>query len=349
MIALAIAGMNLDVVDAATGALLLAAFGAPLIYYFAVQPFILAHRTLLEKATEAAHRDPLTGLLNRREFEEHVERACASAHRHNILSALLYFDLDGFKPVNDEYGHDAGDQLLVELAGRLTRMVRVEDLIFRIGGDEFALLAHQLGDSNAVGRAAAERIGLKLLEQVNEPMELDQGIKVSVGCSIGISILRASNSDAPMYIREADLAMYKAKQDGRNRLVFSDDIGITWHLLKPSGDPENDRDHEQLDVMFSEAMHQRDETKLINRIHDLIGEIGAHFAREESRGGRNGDLQMTQAHAAEHQRMMDKFQGMERALTTASARTALQDLLEEMRLHTLRYDAYLIPSGQRND
>lgn len=161
-----------------------------------------------------ANRDPLTDLSNRAAFVDSLKQALAQAKRHGTKLGVLYIDLDGFKAVNDVQGHDAGDALLQELAGRIRRSVREYDVVARLGGDEFAVLTTTLSDGAL--DVAAERIA----RAVAPPVALDGG-EVGVTASIGVACFPDDASEAPDLLKLADDAMYRAKRAGKNRVCYA--------------------------------------------------------------------------------------------------------------------------------
>jgi diguanylate cyclase (GGDEF)-like protein len=162
---------------------------------------------LEEQLTHQAFHDNLTALPNRALFRDRLDQALARAKRSNELIAVLLLDLDGFKQVNDSLGHDAGDQLLREVAGRFEELVRESDTVARFGGDEFALLLEYVTKREVV--ALAQR----LLDGVAEPIVI-AGREVSLGASIGI-VLDPGSGHSEELVRDADVAMYAAKDAGR--------------------------------------------------------------------------------------------------------------------------------------
>jgi diguanylate cyclase (GGDEF)-like protein/PAS domain S-box-containing protein len=163
-----------------------------------------------------AHYDPLTQLPNRVLFADRFKRAMARSKRENTLLALCYLDLDGFKQVNDTLGHEAGDHLLVEVAGRIKSNLREEDTVSRMGGDEFALL---LGDIQSMDQC--EQVIGRIRQAITEPYRID-GQTVTVGASIGVTLYPLDDADADTLLRHADQAMYQAKSEGRNRYYVFD-------------------------------------------------------------------------------------------------------------------------------
>src|SRR6266571_836273 len=164
---------------------------------------------LEEQLTHQAFHDNLTGLPNRALYRDRLDQALARAKRSNELVAVLLVDLDGFKQVNDSLGHDAGDQLLREVAQRFENIVRESDTVARFGGDEFALLLEYVTEGDVVALAR------RLLDGVARPV-LIAGRDVSLGASIGI-VLNSGSGHSEELVRDADVAMYAAKDAGRNR------------------------------------------------------------------------------------------------------------------------------------
>ena len=166
------------------------------------------------KMETLAFFDPLTGLSNRRLFKNRLEKAVADSKRRGSFVALLFLDLDQFKRINDSLGHEAGDQLLVEIARRLEGSIRESDTVSRIGGDEFTVLLSDIDSSNGV-----RYIADKILKRLCEPMMLNNQ-EVSNTVSIGITIGPSDGDDASTLMRNADMAMYQAKAMGRNNYQF---------------------------------------------------------------------------------------------------------------------------------
>ena len=167
-----------------------------------------------QKASDLARRDPLTSLANRRAFIERLGAAFAACRRGAKPFAVLYFDLDHFKDVNDTLGHAAGDGLLHEVAARVLGAVRGNDIVARFGGDEFAIL-----QSDADDLAAAGTLGSKIGKIVAEPYSIG-GNQVHISASIGISRYTPDVAGPDAVMIQADLALYRAKTDGRNCVRF---------------------------------------------------------------------------------------------------------------------------------
>lgn len=161
---------------------------------------------------DQARRDALTGLPNRAEFVERLTLALHRAFVHHTNVAVLFCDLDGFKAVNDGFGHDAGDELLVAVAGRLVAGVGIHDVVARFGGDEFVVLLADVADADA-----ACGVAQRLVDAVGQPVRLSMA-SVGVGASIGVALGNVSTADADSLMNQADAAMYVAKRRGKRRV-----------------------------------------------------------------------------------------------------------------------------------
>ncbi len=162
-----------------------------------------------------AHYDPLTQLPNRLLIQSRLEQAIERAERHGYRIAVLYIDLDRFKTVNDSLGHPVGDELLIALAGRLSTRLRHDDVLARLGGDEFLLVMEIVPLPEG-----AATLAVSLIELLSTPFFLPSGHEVFVSISIGISLYPDDAKTVTELIQYADLAMYQAKQDGRNTYQF---------------------------------------------------------------------------------------------------------------------------------
>ncbi len=167
-----------------------------------------------EEIRSLAQHDPLTGLANRRFFDESLRAAMPLAQRHGRPLALLLLDIDNFKYINDSYGHDAGDTLLAEVARRLQGTLRGGDMLCRLGGDEFAVLAHEFATA-----AQAHHLAQRLLAALERPIRVES-VDVNCSVSIGVACYPSGASTADELMKHADLAMYRSKRAGRNRISF---------------------------------------------------------------------------------------------------------------------------------
>lgn len=165
-----------------------------------------------------AHYDQLTDIPNRILFRDRLEHLIHLANRDKTSFALLFIDLDGFKQVNDSFGHDAGDAIIRLCAKRLTSCMRRSDSVARMGGDEFTLLLSHIDNHTDVAHIAQKIIAL-----ISEPADIN-GYEVVVGCSIGIAIYPQAGRDAENLLKNADMAMYKAKQEEGSSFCFFTDV-----------------------------------------------------------------------------------------------------------------------------
>ncbi|NOR72529.1 MAG: diguanylate cyclase [Mariprofundaceae bacterium] len=163
-----------------------------------------------EQIREMAYQDHLTGLPNRALFYDRLEQGLAHAHRNRKLTALLALDLDHFKSINDELGHEWGDQALIKVGKRLLQCVRATDTVARLGGDEFSIILVDVASEEA-----ACKIAEKVITAISQPLSLKKS-QYTLGVSIGIHLISPGDGDMENIINRADSAMYQAKKEGKN-------------------------------------------------------------------------------------------------------------------------------------
>ncbi|MET4025644.1 diguanylate cyclase (GGDEF)-like protein/PAS domain S-box-containing protein [Marinobacter sp. MBR-99] len=207
--------------------------------YFHVAAFsdITALKNHAKELDRAANYDDLTGLPNRQLLEERLRSAKAHADRQKHSLAICYLDLDGFKTINDEFGHDIGDQALKTIAERLTSTLRSGDTVARIGGDEFVLLLQSDNSDSVYSR---------ILAAVNEPLQADSN-DLQITSSLGVTLYPEDHTDAEGLIRHADQAMYAAKEKGRNQ----------FHIFDPGLDAHRRQRRHQL-MQISHALENEE-------------------------------------------------------------------------------------------
>ncbi len=162
-----------------------------------------------------AHHDPLTGLPNRLMLLSNLQQGMNRAQRDGHCIALLMIDLDRFKDVNDSFGHLAGDDLLQQVARRLSQRRREMDMICRLGGDEFTVLLEEIADAEDAAHVANE-----IIDALTVPYLLPNGVEVRIGASVGISVFPGHGNTPELMLQQADSALYKAKNEGRGRFVY---------------------------------------------------------------------------------------------------------------------------------
>ncbi len=159
--------------------------------------------------------DTLTNLPNHRYFDDHIKRVASKAQRDNANIGILYIDFDKFKPINDQYGHAAGDLVLHEISTRLSKLLRAEDLLARVGGDEFILTIHPLRNHEDL-----DDIAKRILIACHEPI-ITKDNTLQISASIGIATNQSQHFDEQELIQAADKAMYAAKKQGGNCFIYA--------------------------------------------------------------------------------------------------------------------------------
>ncbi len=195
--------------------------GAPL-GYRGVGRNITERKRVEGEIERLAFYDALTGLPNRRLLLDRLHRSCISLERNRHHAALLFIDLDNFKNLNDTRGHDLGDQLLAQVAGRLRECVRASDTVARFGGDEFVVLADTLATTAEQARNDAHKLAHKIARALRQPYTLADGHVYHSTPSVGVTLFAHPTQPVDELLRQADFAMYQAKTAGRNAVRFFD-------------------------------------------------------------------------------------------------------------------------------
>lgn len=196
---------------------------------------ITEHKQMEDQVRQLAFYDPLTELPNRRLLNDRLNQMLISGRRTGSFGALMFLDLDNFKPLNDRYGHAVGDLLLVEVAQRLAQCVRKADTVSRFGGDEFVVmlceLSHKRAEATEQAHVVAEKIRSSLSERYALPVRLDghtlTTIQHSCSASIGVMVFNCTDATADHILKGADAAMYQAKDAGRNLVRLYADVPLS--------------------------------------------------------------------------------------------------------------------------
>ena len=260
---------------------------------------------------ELAYHDRLTGLPNRVLFFDRLTQTLSAAKRNRKRAAILFLDLDGFKRVNDEYGHDAGDTVLKTIAERLPNAIRASDTVARIGGDEFVIILHELDEIND-----AHLVAQKLLNVVATDLVLSPSEKCRVGVSIGISIYPEHGTDMDTLLMAADLAMYASKKNGANRYAFAgerlkteEEIVLDDTYL--TGVSEIDEQHKELAVLINRlcvSLASKESEPVITEclFKMVVAFTEYHFATEQKLMRQHAYPEQSE-HNAEHERLLEEL------------------------------------------
>lgn len=189
-------------------------------HYVAIFSDISSQKDSEERLYYLAHYDNLSKLPNRLAFHDRLKQAISQARRSHNEVAVMFLDLDGFKEVNDSLGHNAGDEVIREVASRLSSAMRETDTIARFGGDEFTILLSNIDERKGIETAAQ-----KIIEAVAKPIHIENS-DAMVTTSIGISLFPQDGDDIDTLIRQADMAMYAAKEAGKNKFLFFNKNGV---------------------------------------------------------------------------------------------------------------------------
>lgn len=197
-----------------------------IIGYHGISRDITERKALEDKILELAFYDPLTQLPNRRLVQDRLKQTIASSKRSMNYAAIIYLDLDNFKPLNDTYGHSIGDLLLIEVAHRLKNSVREMDTVARVGGDEFIVIVNELDKDEKSSMNKVNILAKKILSSLSATYTFhisnNKVSKIEHNCSasIGIYLFKADKEDQETLLQKADKAMYEAKETGRNKICF---------------------------------------------------------------------------------------------------------------------------------
>ena len=302
---------------------------------------ISGERRERETLSALAFVDPLTGLPNRALFLDRLREAIVAAAREQRSFALFVGDLDGFKQVNDTFGHDAGDAVLRLAAARLRAVTRSADTLARLGGDELAAVLPSAGTEEAAAIVAG-----RMLRAVGEPMTFERQ-PLRVGMSLGIALFPRDGSDVDTLIARADRAMYASKRGGKDRFSFAAHAEeapaaagrhqfLSWTEAYVLGVPFMDADHQRLADLVAAIGEQLkagyDRDGLMTAFEALVSSTSAHFAAEE----RHMEQQAypgAVAHAQEHVRLLDDLQTLGQQIDALSMMLSMRYLSDWLLRH----------------
>jgi diguanylate cyclase (GGDEF)-like protein/hemerythrin-like metal-binding protein/PAS domain S-box-containing protein len=267
-------------------------------------------KTAEEQIHNLAFYDALTQLPNRRLLNDRLGQTMAASKRSGRYGALMFLDLDNFKPLNDTYGHGVGDLLLVEVARRIGSCVRETDTVARFGGDEFVVMLSELDEDKTESTTQAGIVAEKIRATLAEPYLLtiqqegkaERTIEHHCTSSIGVVLFLNHEASQEDIIKWADMAMYQAKEDGRNLIRFFDSQGssdvrrvdhgammlrLNWHEFYDCGEPTIDQEHRKLfdlaNTLIESAFARNENPQgFASAIEKLLAHVVQHFADEEA-------------------------------------------------------------------
>jgi len=301
---------------------------------------ISEHKQAEQQISFMAYHDKLTGLPNRALFFDRLSQTISQARRGHKHVALMYLDLDGFKPINDIHGHEAGDVVLKMAAQRLLACVRTMDTVARLGGDEFAVIVCQLDSPTEI-----ERIAEQILQAFAQAMTLPSGSECTVGASIGISIYPDNGGEMDSLLAAADEAMYDSKRKGKSTYSYFGGApirandGEAWILFDEMhhvGVLEIDEQHRELVRLVNRlngAIKNKENDATTLRLYDELLEFTAfHFATEHRLMEQSGYPELI-LHDLEHTHLLEEAQRFKSRLTEGGDLLALQSIKDWLLNH----------------
>jgi diguanylate cyclase (GGDEF)-like protein/hemerythrin-like metal-binding protein/PAS domain S-box-containing protein len=307
-----------------------------------------------------ANYDSLTELANRHLFFQQLARELSRARRGGKRVGLLFMDLDKFKPVNDQFGHEAGDFVLKTVSSRWLACVRSGDTLARLGGDEFALIVGDLTDA-----AEVQPIAQKLIDAVAGPIKLPDGNQCGIGVSIGIAIYPDNASEMDSLIAAADSAMYESKHTSRGKMKLSQAESrskahkgnwVVFDAAHLTGVKIIDDQHRQIVQMVNDLNRSLDEgqgdAELKNLFAALLAFTATHFATEEALMERH-DYPQFEEHKKQHVHLVHELQEIAAEFNQGAELRLLQSIKDWLLGHIQNADkplgVYLTSSNTNTD
>ncbi len=315
--------------------------------YVGIFSDITQRKAYEEKISFLAYHDPLTKLPSRELFYDRLSRAMSQARRNQDCFALLFLDLDGFKSVNDHYGHEAGDEVLKSTASRLLACIRDIDTVARLGGDEFAIILGGMEKTIDVTSVAE-----KIIQTLSEPILIQRGGSCIIGVSIGVAIYPNNGVEIDRLMSAADSAMYESKEAGKNTYTISrmnaeDADKQDWVVFGSPllvGVPEIDQEHLELVNLLNKlnaAVKKADSIAITTSLFDeFVEKIATHFKAEERLMDRYGDPD-SHAHITEHQRLISEVEHLRERFLHGRESHVLQALKDWLLNHIMGSDRAL--------
>jgi diguanylate cyclase (GGDEF)-like protein len=286
------------------------------------------------RVEKESNTDLLTGLNNRRMFDVELSNFLASSPNYG---ALIFFDLDGFKPINDKYGHNIGDRVLIELGIRLKKSVPNNQILARLGGDEFALLLTGIGDVQSEARKQAKKIAQRMQKVIKAPIRFGE-YTIQVTSSIGIHIITPGSQNEILILTEADNAMYQSKAIKKGSITFSDDLAKSGYLTAKIGVRDIDQEHEELDGLIHSLLNSKTITP--DNIKSLKRGLKRHFNSEEKLSS-DLELNMTAEHIQDHNKILTLFSDIDKKSDSYLTTEFVTMLSERVSQHTFKHDQLL--------
>jgi diguanylate cyclase (GGDEF)-like protein/hemerythrin-like metal-binding protein/PAS domain S-box-containing protein len=292
-----------------------------------------------------ATHDRMTDLPNRELFFDRLSQAISQAKRNGERFAVLFMDMDGFKAVNDSYGHEVGDAVLRIAATRFQACIRNMDTVARVGGDEFAIILNninQLEDASNVAR--------KIIAAISEPMKPDEAVECQIGLSIGIALYPQNGPEIDKLMHAADTAMYRSKMSGKNTFTFfeepsdgqnSNEPWISFDATKSVGVRVMDLQHETLAEMINKLNTAFNDNEKLEVVSGILDEITVytrfHFDTEERLMERFQYPDILE-HKKEHQNLLSEFAFLKKKFLGGGESVVLQTLKNWLLLHISNCD-----------
>jgi len=324
-------------------------------HYVATMTDITLRKAAENRVGFLASHDRLTELPNRELFYDRLSQAVSQSRRKRQRLAVLFLDLDGFKAINDTYGHEVGDFTLQTVSRRLQTCVRTMDTIARLGGDEFAVILNEIPDAAAPGIVSE-----KIINKVSETMTLNDASQCSVGISIGIAIYPEDGAEIDSLLKAADSAMYESKLRSRNSYTFAkdhagDSADRSWITLVEShlvGVKKIDEEHQEIAFLLNRlnlAINRLESTETVApMLEEVVASTKSHFQTEEKLMEQYA-YPGEDAHKIEHQRLVNEVTYLKGRFSQGGELLVLQWLKDWFLAHIAGTDKlladYLIQRG----